>query len=77
MLHLLTEMPRTEEVVWATARLILLSSGGGFALRGISEPRHHRCGIAVQDLRAGFVADLGEGLGSNLYLCGSEHQTTP
>ncbi len=38
--------------------LILLSSGGCFALRDLCEPRHHRCGIAMQDLRARILADL-------------------
>jgi len=38
--------------------LILLSSGDGFALRDLCKPRHDRCGIAMQDLRARFLADL-------------------
>ena len=38
--------------------LILLSSGDGFALRDLCEPRHHRCGVEVQDLRARFLANL-------------------
>ena len=31
--------------------------GDCFALRAVCEPRHHRCGIAVQDLRARILAD--------------------
>ena len=32
--------------------------GNCFALRDLCEPRHHRCGILVQDLRARILADL-------------------
>ena len=31
--------------------------GDCFALRDLCEPRHHRCGIAVQNLRARILAD--------------------
>ena len=31
--------------------------GDCFALRDLGEPRHHRCGIAVKDLRARILAD--------------------
>jgi hypothetical protein len=44
---------------------ILLLRGRGFVIRGISEPRHHRCGIAVQNC-ARFVASLRISL--NLFL---------
>jgi hypothetical protein len=36
-----------------------------FALRDLWEPRHHRCGIVVQDLRARILADLRFGKAIN------------
>ena len=32
--------------------------GDCFALRDLGEPRHHRCGIAVQDLLPRLLADI-------------------
>ena len=61
--------------------LILLSSGGCFALRDLCEPRHHRCGVAVQDLRVRFLADLrfcqrlGSPLAAELGSIGPAHDT--